>query len=230
MDFGWKNGLVPGFALEVWGSAVLMWSWSDLMTITVVRFWLCCFQFPVLYKKYIPHHVLITVISQTNHMVSSHCRATGHLDGSYADLSVHLLVICLYFGLLSVPWCWGQKVSGLRAVHWDSQDIQSTREFINTDFEPCLPGSIRVTSPGPAMPNTVSYFSARLSPVLACPHHHPSPSVRSATSASPLPLWYPNNIQHSSGLAAFLDSSSPERGLTEIKEPQEKEKKKNSEL
>lgn len=107
-----------------------------------------------------------------------------------------------------------------------SQDIQCTCEFINTEFEPCLPSSIRVTSQGQTMPNTSPFFSTPLCPLQACPYCHPASSVRSMTSASPLPPRYPNNIQHSSGLAAFLDSSSPERGLTEMREPQEEEKRK----
>lgn len=109
-----------------------------------------------------------------------------------------------------------------------SQDIQYTCEFINTEFEPCLPSSIRVTSQGWTMPNTSPFFSTPLCPLQACPYCHPASSMRSMTSASPLPLWYPNNIQNSSGLAAFLDSSSPERGITEMREPQEEEKKKKT--
>lgn len=106
-----------------------------------------------------------------------------------------------------------------------SQDIQCTCRFINTKFELCLPSSIRVISQSRTMPNTSPFFPL-LCPLQACPHCHPASSMRSMTSASPLPPWYPNNIQHSSGLAAFLDSSSPERGLTEMREPQEKEEKK----
>lgn len=112
-----------------------------------------------------------------------------------------------------------------------SQDIQCTREFINTNFEPCLPSSIRVTSQERTTPNNMPFFSpTALCPLQACPQCHPASSMRSMTSVSPLPPRYPNNIQHSSGLAAFLDSSSPERGLTEMREPQEKERRKKCEL
>lgn len=56
-------------------------------------------------------------------------------------------------------WPWSFKwTQNLLQISWG---IQYTCEFINTDLEPCLPSSIRVTCQGQRMPNTspFSYFS-----------------------------------------------------------------------
>lgn len=80
--------------------------------------------------------------------------------------------------------------------------------------------------PRPNFAKHQSIFFTPLCRLRACPYCHPASSMGSMTSASPLPPQYLNDIQHSSWLAAFLDSSSPERGLTVMREPQEEEKKK----
>ena len=135
----------------------------------------------------VPHHVFITtVIFPTNHKVSSLWRTTGCTRWLVDKSSLCPSAICFRFCLfispsvslsLSLPYSVYIQTSRSRGEpasepslhttpfrHQISQDIQCTREFINTEFEPCLPSPIRVTSQGRTMPNTSPFF-----PLLSVP-------------------------------------------------------------
>ncbi len=232
--FGFKGRLV--FHALFWRSstrpALLMWSRSNLMTITMAYFWFCsAFQGAAFNSlsctENVSHHVFITtVIFSANHKVASLWRTTGRTSWLLHKSSLCPSSFFFRLSLFSVSLPLSHSVYiqtsmsrvelaselSLRTAPFRfqiSQDIQCTSEFINTEFEPCLPSSIRVTSRGRTMPNTSPFFFTAVCPLQACPDCHPASFMRSMTSASPLPPRYPNNIQHSSGLAAFLDSSSP---------------------
>lgn len=100
------------------------------------------------------------------------------------------------------------------------QGIQSTGGFINTDLEPCLPSSIRVTCQWQRI-QAVVHFPTFFHPHQACPYCHPASSMRSVTS----PLRSANSIQPCSPLAPFLFLYSLEQGLTVTRESQEEAKK-----
>lgn len=135
----------------------------------------------------VPHHVFITtVIFPTNHKVSSLWRTTGHtswlIHKSCVCPSPFFFHFCVFISFsvslfLSLPHSVyiqmlrsrGELASEL-SLHTTlfrlqiSQDIQCTCKFINTEFEPCLPSSIRVTSQGQTLPNTSPFF-----PLLSVP-------------------------------------------------------------
>lgn len=160
----WRSGRVP---------ALLMWSRSDLMTITVVRFGSAALSrelLPILclVQKMFPIMFLLP-LSFSRQIIRY--RPSGGpqavLTGSYTNpLSVHqpfsfisvslFLPLSLFLSLSPSIYIKMLRSRGELALELSlhttrfrfqiSQDILCTHEFINTEFEPCLPSSIRVTS------------------------------------------------------------------------------------
>lgn len=193
--FGLKGRLV--FHALFWrsgrGPVLLMWSRSDLMTITVARFGsaalsrellpiLCLVQkmFPIMFllplsfsqqiTRYRPSGGPQAILagSYTNPLCV-HLRFYFISDSLFlsSSLSLFLSLSCsVYIQMLRSR---GEPASELSSHTTAfrlqiSQDIQCICEFINTEFEPCLPSSIRVTSRGRTMPNTSPLF-----PLLSVP-------------------------------------------------------------
>ena len=145
--FGLKGRLV--FHALFWrsgrGPASLMWSRSELMTITVARFGSATLSrellpIPCLVQKMFPHHVFITtVIFPTNHKVSSLCRTTGRPSWLIHNSSVRpSLSLSLSPSVyIQMSRSRGELASEI-SLHTTpfrlqiSQDIQCTRKFINT--------------------------------------------------------------------------------------------------
>lgn len=164
------------FVLNAREMLSLMWCWSDLMTITATRFSTLskrCFQFSPSCSYYHCH------FSQQIIRYRPSGRPQPALTCSYVNPSLHPSPHLSLF--------WSPVLFEVEVKRWEfissyatplnlliSQGFQSTGVFRSTAF------GHGCRFPRPSFPKQRSFFSLLF-------HRHPTPFMRSATSASPPP-------------------------------------------
>lgn len=104
------------------------------------------------------------IVPLKDHRPGSHSNPPSALFFQFLSLYFSLPLSLSHFVYIQTLRSRGELASEL-SLHTTqfrlqiSQDIQCTHGFINTEFEPCLPSSIRVISYGRTMPNTSPVFS-----------------------------------------------------------------------
>lgn len=115
----------PSLALNVLGPVSLMWSWSDLMTVTIAGFGSAALPrelLPIPWLEEKNMFPIVFLLPLSNHKVSSHWRTTGRPFWLVCK-SVFLSLCLFLFILVSL------------SLYSDFEVVQSSSAFINPRFE-----------------------------------------------------------------------------------------------